>query len=33
VPVEDVDARKDRNKNDKAEAPDPDDVKPIYKPK
>jgi hypothetical protein len=33
VPVEDVDARNDKNKNDKAEAPDPDEAKPIYKPK
>jgi hypothetical protein len=33
VVVEDVDARNDKNKNDKADKPDPDKQTPIFKPK
>lgn len=33
VTIEDIDARNDKNKNDKAEKPDPDKQKPIFKPK
>lgn len=33
VTVEDVDARNDKNKNDKAKKPEPKDQKPIFKPK
>lgn len=33
ITIEDVDARGEKNKNDKAEKPDPDKQKPVYKPK
>jgi len=33
VTVEDIDARNDKNKNDKAEKPDPEKQTPIFKPK
>ena len=33
VTVEDVDVRNDKNKNDRAKKPDPNEQKPVYKPK